>query len=224
MSKNDLEYLLKHSHKAVLFDLDGTLLDTRDMILASFRHAIAEVLGKDALPSDNDILSLVGIPLADQMRRFAPEHEAQLLKTYRAHNAQIHDSMLRGFEGTETALCELKREGLRMAVITSKQHESAMRGLEGMKLTSFFEFVIGSDDCAKHKPHPGPLLAAAERMGLAPSACAYVGDSPFDMEAAQAAGMYAVGALWGMFTADELLNAGAAILATQIGELPRTLR
>lgn len=207
--------------KAALFDLDGTIIDTRDMILASFRYAYIKVFGEDSLPPDEKLLSLIGIPLRQQMDIISAEKSDELFDAYHESNRMIHDKMIADFEGTTEALTQLKDQGLRMAIITSKRHQSAVRGLEKTNLLSFFEFVIGADDCDEHKPSPGPLYMAAERMGLEYTDCAYTGDSPFDMQAARAADMYAVGALWGMFTKQELLDAGAEVLVPNISELPQ---
>jgi pyrophosphatase PpaX len=206
---------------AVLFDLDGTLLDTRDLILASFRHATQEVMGTTV--PDEALLRLVGIPLAEQCRIFYPENPDLLCDVYREHNHRVHDELVRDFAGMKDALEELKGEGYRLAVITSKRHKLAWHGLECFGLERYFEILIGSDDFPEHKPEPGPLLEAARRMGLAPERCCYVGDSPFDMQAARSANMLAVGVLWGMFTREELLEAGAQRLAKEPHELNKSL-
>lgn len=210
--------------KAALFDLDGTLLDTRDMILTSFRYAYKSVFGEEQTPPDEQLLSLIGIPLKQQMEMISPEHSAELFDAYHEKNREIHDSMLKGFSGTAEALERIKNAGLRMAVVTSKRHMPAVKGLERMELAHYFEFVIGSDDCEEHKPNPGPLLLAAQRMELEGADCAYIGDSPYDMEAACGAGMFAVGALWGMFTQERLEAAGAQTLVSSILELPEVLK
>ena len=210
--------------KAVLFDLDGTLLDTRDMILESFKYAYTTVIGEDCLPTDAEILSLVGIPLITQMELINPDKSKELFEAYLANNATISDSMLRSFEGTEAALARLVEQGFRLAVVTSKRHGSALHGLECTGIDGYFEFLIGADDVAEHKPKPGPLLEAAKRMELPVSECTYMGDSPYDMAAARSAEMYAIGALWGIFSETELVEAGAELLLADISELPDTLR
>jgi pyrophosphatase PpaX len=205
-----------------LFDLDGTLLDTRELILSSFRHATREVLGEQ-LP-DERILPFIGIPLIYQMRTIAGEHAEQLIEVYREHNAQVHDELIRSFKGTREALDALLTEGRRLAVVTSKRNGPAQRGLACFSLEDCFELVIGSDDTAKHKPDPEPLLLAAERLGVAADSCVSVGDSPFDMQAARAAGITAVAALWGMFSRDELIAAGVQYEATDFSDLVTVLR
>ncbi|MDR2035678.1 MAG: HAD-IA family hydrolase, partial [Coriobacteriales bacterium] len=205
--------------KAILFDLDGTLLDTRDLILVSMQYAYCTVLGEESLPSDDKLLSMVGIPLKEQMERLSPKKSEELFETYLEYNARVQDSMLTDFAGTKEALDALLEKGFRLAVVTSKRHGSAAYGLKHTGLLDYFELLLGSDDTPEHKPKPGPLLAAAKLMGLAPHECAYLGDSPYDMLAARSAGMQAIGALWGMFSQKDLLDAGAEVLISDVSEL-----
>jgi pyrophosphatase PpaX len=121
-------------------------------------------------------------------------------------------------------LDELRAEGRRLAVVTSKRNEVALRGLMRFDLEGYFEFIIGSDDTTLHKPEPEPLLIAAERMGVSPDDCVYVGDSPFDMRAAVAANATALAVLWGMFSQKDLEEAGAQYEANAPRELPAVIR
>jgi pyrophosphatase PpaX len=204
--------------KAVLFDLDGTLIDTKELILSSFRYATREVLGKQV--SDEKVLPLIGIPLIYQMRAISAERADELMKVYREHNARVHDELVRYFEGTREMLETLISSDKRLAVVTSKRREPAMRGLGRFDLIQYFEFLIGSDDTTKHKPEPEPLLLAVERLGLEVDDCVYVGDSPFDMQAARAAGTAALAALWGIFPQEALEGAGAQYEAAAPCDLP----
>jgi pyrophosphatase PpaX len=209
------------SMKAVLFDLDGTLVDSEELILASFRHATLSVLGYS--PPDDVLREMIGIPLIYQMRKIDESRADEMLRVYRAHNNEVHDSLIREFPGTAQALAGLAAAGFRLAVVTSKLGAQALRGLRLFGIDGYFEFVQGSDDSDRHKPDPYPLLLAAKKMGLSPSDCAYVGDSIYDMQAAVAAGMHAVAALWGMFSKDRLIKAGAAATADSIGDLIKLL-
>ena len=209
--------------KAILFDLDGTILDTRDVILHSMQSAYTTVLGAETLPPDEDLLSMVGIPLREQMQRISPQNSKALFEAYLEENRRVQDSMLKGFSGTPEALSMLKDRGFRMAIVTSKRNAPAVHGLEHQGLMEYFEFVLGADDTDEHKPKPGPLLDAAKIMGLTVHDCSYVGDSPYDMLAARAAHMYAVGALWGMFSKEVLQDAGAEVFISHLSELPGLL-
>jgi pyrophosphatase PpaX len=203
--------------QAVLFDLDGTLINSIELILASFRHATATVLG-EALP-DEVMLRDVGLPLARQMRDFSEEHAEELLRVYREHNARTHDELVRSYEGVDETLVWLARRGYKMGVVTSKIRALACRGLEVFDLARFFDVVVGSDDVTVHKPDPHPLLVAAEALGVPIGHCAYVGDSPHDMAAACAAGSVAVGAAWGVSTREVLVAAGAEYVIEAMEEL-----
>ena len=205
--------------EAVLFDLDGTLLDTEDLILDSFRYATTKVLGAP-LP-DEDLRDFIGIPLESQLHKINPEYAKEMLIAYRENNALVHDDLIKCFPGTPGTLATLKERGYRLAVVTSKRSDAALRGLRFFDLEGFFELVLGPDMTQRHKPDPEPLLVAAERMGLSSEQCAYIGDSPYDMQAARGAGMLAVAALWGMFTRERLQEAGAQQEAKSIEDLLR---
>ncbi|TLM78524.1 MAG: HAD family hydrolase [Actinobacteria bacterium] len=207
--------------QAVLFDLDGTLIDSVGLILASFRYATETVLGVEM--SDEDLLRNVGMPLRPQMEILAPGRADELVAVYREHNNAHHDAMLKGYEGVPEVLDELRGRGLSLAVVTSKGTPLMMRGLDRFGLTGRFDVLVSMDDVTAHKPDPAPLLYAAERLGVAPSQCAYVGDSPHDVVAARAAGMLAVGALWGAFPPERVREAGPDLTADDIREVPALL-
>jgi pyrophosphatase PpaX len=189
-----------------LFDLDGTLIDSGPMILASMRHAAQEVLGRDI--ADEVLAAAVGGPgLVAQMRALDPERVDDLVATYREHNEPLHDELEAFWEVVEV-LPRLRSEGRRLGVVSAKGHASmrwAFTRLPGLEAN--FEVVIGSEDTERHKPDPEPILEALERMGAEPVDAAYVGDSPFDIRAAKAAGVYAVAVAWGGIHGDASLEA-----------------
>jgi pyrophosphatase PpaX len=206
----------------VLFDLDGTLVDSIPLILTSFRFATEHVLG-EAL-SDEVVLRDVGVPLATQVRSFSEEHADELLRVYRAHNAEHHDALIREYDGVEEVLRELKARGLAIGVVTSKLNRVARMGLDRFELSGLVDVLIGADDVEAHKPDPTPLLAAAQRLGVEPRRCAYVGDASVDMAAARAAGMISVAALWGPAEFRERVLAERPTYALEtIRELPGLL-
>jgi pyrophosphatase PpaX len=179
----------------VLFDLDGTVVDSGAIILASMRHATREVLGQDF--GDAELLQAVGGPgLEAQMAVFAPEQVDELVRVYRAHNEPLHDD-LEACAGMEDVLVRLREEGRRLGIVTAKRRSTVELAFARVPLAHLFETVVGGDETARHKPDPEPLLLAAERMSADPSETAYVGDSPFDVRAAKAAGMHAIAVTWG---------------------------
>jgi pyrophosphatase PpaX len=189
----------------VLFDLDGTLIDSGPIILASMRHATQTVLGRE-IP-DDELMALCGsLTLRAQMERFDGERADELVEIYRTHNESIHES-LEAFEMTERVLERLRGEGRRLGVVTAKRHASVALAFARCTIERYFDVVVASEDSTRHKPHPEPLLFALERLGTAPDEAAYVGDSPFDIQAAKAAGVYAVAIGWGGIHSRERLEA-----------------
>lgn len=211
------------SLEAVLFDLDGTVVNTIPHILASFRHATAEVLG--APLSDEELLHHVGVPLARQMRYFTDDEETaeQLLVAYRAFNHRTHDEMARLFPNTLTALDALSAAGMPMGIVTSKSRMMADRAITLFDLGRYFPVVVTADDTPTHKPDPVPVLYGAQQLGIDPARTVYVGDSPADIESGKGAGAATVGATWGVASRERLAVAGPDAIIDDIGELPRLL-
>ena len=181
--------------ETVLFDLDGTVVDSGAIILASMRHATREVLGRDY--SDAELMQTVGGPgLEAQMHALAPEHVDRLVTVYRAHNEPLHDE-LEACAGMEDVLVRLHEAGSRLGIVTAKRRATVELAFARVPIGHLFETIVGGDETQRHKPDPEPLLLAAERLGADPGETAYAGDSPFDVRAAKAAGMFAVAVTWG---------------------------
>jgi pyrophosphatase PpaX len=179
----------------VLFDLDGTVIDSGAIILASMRHAAKEVLGEE--PSDELLMAAVGGPgLEAQMHALAPDRVEELVRVYRAHNEPLHEELV-CCPGIDDVLVRLKDEGRRLGIVTAKRRATVELAFARVPLGHLFETIVGGDETQRHKPDPEPLLLAADRLGADPTETAYVGDSPFDVRAANAAGMFAVAVTWG---------------------------
>jgi pyrophosphatase PpaX len=192
------------SFPVVLFDLDGTVIDSGAIILASMRHATREVLGVE--PPDEELMAAVGGPgLEAQMRAFAPDRVDELVTVYRAHNEPLHGDLV-CCAGMDDVLLQLKEEGRRLGIVTAKRRATVDLAFANVPVGHLFETVVGGDETERHKPDPAPLLLAAQRMNVNPEDCVYVGDSPFDMRAAKAARMHAVAVTWGGIHAREALE------------------
>ena len=193
---------------AALFDFDGTLVDTTEMIFQSMRHATSSVLGRDDL-SREELLANVGQPLPRQMEILDAEKAEPLLEAYRAHHEEHHDALIGEFPGVDEALYRLRTAGVRIVVVTSKRRRSVEMALEkfpGLDLVG--ALFVTMEDTTEHKPHPEPLLKGLELAGDVPKDKAvYVGDSPFDVKAAKAAGLRSVAVSWGAFSEDTLREA-----------------
>ena len=189
----------------VLFDLDGTVIDSGAIILASMRHAAREVLGVEV--PDEQLMAAVGGPgLEAQMQALSPDRADELVTVYRAHNEPLHDELV-CCAGMDEVLVQLKDEGRRLGIVTAKRRQTVELAFARIPIEHLFETVVGGDETKKHKPDPEPLLLALERLGAAPDDAVYVGDAPFDVKAAKAAGLYSVGVSWGGIHGRERLEA-----------------
>jgi pyrophosphatase PpaX len=181
--------------RTVLFDLDGTLIDSGPIILASFRHAARTVLQREVV--DDEILANVGgMHIREHMAVLAPDRVDELVTAYTEHNTPLQSS-LEAFPGVLDLLATLAAQGRRLGIVSSKRRSTIASAFAVLPLERFFDTVVGVEDSDRHKPHPEPILLALERLGSATEDAAYVGDSPFDVQAARAAGVFAVGVSWG---------------------------
>ncbi len=203
-----------------LFDLDGTLLDSVDLIVESYQHTCrAHDL---PVPSRSLVLAGMGTPLRVALAELigSPDLMEACLATYRAFNLEHHDRMVRPYPGVVEMLHDLHADGIRLGLVTSKLHAGARRGLRLIGVESLFEVVIGADDVTFPKPHGEPVTTALDRLGMPTGSCCFVGDSLHDMHSGTAAGVTTVGITWGPFDAAHL----AAADPTWICHTPTELR
>lgn len=208
----------------VLFDLDGTVVDTVELIRESFRHATRTVLGEE-LP-DEQIMAYVGQPLMRQMVQLAPDHAQELYDVYREYNHRRHDELIRAFEGVEEMLEELRRLGKSLGLVTSKSADTTEMAFAVVGLREHFDAIVTASDTTAHKPAPEPLWLCLERLGVGGGKQAtggaradagasagaytgaprpiYIGDSPYDIQAGAAAGMATAAVTWGIFSREAL--------------------
>jgi pyrophosphatase PpaX len=195
-------------YSTVLFDLDGTLIDSGEIILSSFRHATRTVLARE-IPDEVLASAVGGSNIYEQMCAFDEERAEELVRVYREHNEPLHDDLV-AFEGIERVLERLKSEGRRLGIVTAKRRLTVDLAFAILPLEGFFDAVVTSEQTENHKPHPEPVLAALERLGSKPEEAAFVGDSPFDMGAGKAAGVFTVAVSWGkIHPVERLLETGA---------------
>lgn len=182
-----------------LFDLDGTLIDSIELIFRSYEHTYAA--HGLAVPSRAELLDGLGRPLSAQFGRggATPARVEELIATYRAYNLEHHDDLVRAYPGVREGLVSLRDRGVRLGIVTSKRRDTARRGLDTCGLGDLFETVVGLEDCVRHKPDPEPVRNGLERMAADAARAAYVGDSPHDLVAGRAAGVRVFGVAWGPF-------------------------
>jgi pyrophosphatase PpaX len=193
-------------YRTVLFDLDGTLIDSAAIILASFRHATKAVLERE-IPDEELLAAVGGSTLREQMLALGEERADELVQAYREHNEPLH-AELRPCAGIPRLLRELNGDSRALGIVTAKRRltvDLAFRALP--ELEPYFDVVVGSEDTERHKPHPDPVLTALDRLARGAEDAAYVGDSPFDIQAAKAAGVGAIAVTWGGIHSRERLAA-----------------
>lgn len=205
---------------AILFDLDGTLADSVELILGAFRHTFNTHLG--SAPADQDWIAGMGTPLPSQIRALVADESLiePMTATYRAWQNQHHDELLREFDGVRETLLLLHDRGHPMALVTSKATEAANRALRLMRIDSLLDHVVGLDATTSHKPNPAPVLHALAQLHCRPAEAIFVGDSPHDIAAGNTAGVFTVAALWGPFTRQTLEAAHPSRLIADIRDLP----
>jgi pyrophosphatase PpaX len=185
--------------RTVLFDLDGTLIDSIRLILDSYHHT----LSMHGLPArtDDDWLRGVGTPLKVQFAEWGENPEAldAMIATYREYNLRNHDAMVTVYDGVVDAVREIRAAGLQTGLVTSKNRQGAMRGLTLVGLESSMDVLVCADDVVNPKPHPEPVEMAVRLLGADPASTVFVGDSIHDMHAGRAAGVRTVAVLWGPF-------------------------
>lgn len=185
------------------FDLDGTLIDSTDAIVESFFHTFRTM--NHAVPPRQEIVATISATLEDQFRLYPQLNHAEAVRVYREHYVRTAPSTTSLLPGVPEALAQLQTAGVRMGVATSKRRSSAEPILQHLKIAHHFEVCIGPEDVSRPKPDPEPLHALMRRMGVAdPAAFVYIGDTPYDANAANAAGVPFVGLTTGYATRAQL--------------------
>lgn len=186
----------------VLFDLDGTIIDTNELIIASFQH----VLDKHNQPRTREqIIPFMGMTLEQQFEAFSGRKDVtEYVADYRSYNTIHHDTMVRGFPHVNEVISTLKERGIKLGIVTTKIRPSTMRVLELFNLLEYMDTIVTVQDVTHPKPHPEPVLTAVEQLKADPKRTLMIGDSPADIKSAQAAGVHSAAVAWSLKGAKEL--------------------
>lgn len=209
------------ARSTVLFDLDGTIVDTVPLIVASFQRTVSDVLGWT--PTVDQTRAWIGRSLRETFDELAPGRADEVIAHYLEWNLANHRTYVRPFEGVDDLLDALAATGRNYGVATSKLYQSALVSLDCAGLTGRVPLLATEENTAEHKPSPAPLLFALARVGASPGDAIYVGDAVVDMQAAHAAGLAPVAVTWGAASAEELAATNPAAVVHSVAELRQVL-
>ncbi|SFB22076.1 MULTISPECIES: pyrophosphatase PpaX [unclassified Bacillus (in: firmicutes)] len=178
----------------VLFDLDGTLIDTNELIIRSFLHTLEHY--RPGEYQRQDVLPFLGPTLTETFSAIDPNMVQDMITTYRAYNLENHDMLVTEFNGVYETVRTLKENGFKLAIVTTKILPVALKGLKLTKLDEFFDVVVALDHVEKPKPDPEPILAALKLLGSNPEEAIMVGDNHHDILGGKNAGTKTAGVSW----------------------------
>jgi len=201
----------------VVFDLDGTLVDTIGLIVASYQHTFTTVLG--AAQDEVRIRGWIGQPLIRAFEEVSPKHADELYANYLEWNHANTVRLIRRYPGVDAMLATLVAAGVEVAVATSKLGAPARTALRLAGLQQHVGVLVTIEDTDRHKPDPQPLLHALQQVGASPEQAVYVGDAVVDIAAARNAGMAAIGVTWGAGAREAVLEARPDVVADTVEEL-----
>ncbi|MCA0758112.1 pyrophosphatase PpaX [Paenibacillus sp. N4] len=194
--------------KTMLFDLDGTILDTNELIIRSFIESL-----KGFVPEDfgrEHIIPSMGNTLVDQMKLFSGlEDVTSLVAAYREVNLRLHDEYVKSFDYVNEVIAKLHAHGIQIGVVTTKMRLTTERGLKFVGLYDYIDAIVTIDDVVNPKPHAEPVSKAIAMLGADPGSTIMVGDSVVDIQSAVNAGAISVGVAWSLKGEQLLKSAGA---------------
>lgn len=181
----------------VLFDFDGTVMDTNNVILMSWQHTFRTLRGREA--DQKTIVKTFGEPLELTMKKFFPEVPAEkALEVYRSFHRDNFGELIDLFPGMRELLTEVKRRGYKTGLVTSRLYNTTMQGLEKYEIKDLFDAVLTADDTDKHKPDPAPINITLEKLGSSPETSIMLGDTLFDLLCAKNAGVRSTLVSWSL--------------------------
>ncbi|MDD3290301.1 MAG: HAD-IA family hydrolase [Eubacteriales bacterium] len=193
---------MKQKYKAVLFDFDGTIMDTNDIIIQSWQHTFRAVEGAERPLSA--ITPSFGEPLSLTMSKLFPDRDTEeMVNTYREYQRKVYKEKIHMFPGVAELISELKTRGYLMGIVTSRLWESTTQGLYKFDIAHLFDAVVSAEDTTVHKPDPTPCLICLEKLGMKPHEALFVGDSKFDVLCARNAGVQSVLVGWSICVTEE---------------------
>ncbi|KXH79333.1 pyrophosphatase PpaX [Sporosarcina sp. HYO08] len=210
---------------ALLFDFDGTLADTNELILQSFEYVLNKYFpGQYA--DRQSILPFLGPTLNESFGELDPEKEELLVEEYRAWNLEMHDQLVAEYDQVTETIKQLKAKGLKLAIVSSKRTDMIEKGIRLLKLEGLFEVIIGQDSVTNPKPNAEPILLALQKLNVSKDEALMIGDNYHDIVGGQNAGVRTAGVAWALkgeaylqsFEPDYMLGHITDLLAIVDGE------
>ncbi|MBA4537559.1 pyrophosphatase PpaX [Bacillus aquiflavi] len=186
----------------ILFDLDGTLIDTNELIISSFLHTLEYYYPKKY--KRKDVLPFMGPPLWDTFHSLNPHATEEMIKKYREYNLANHDRLVKEFNGVYETVETLAHENFKLGIVTTKVRDTVLKGLKLTKLERFFDVIVTLDEVENAKPHPEPIFKALDLLKARPEEALMVGDNHHDILAGKNAGTKTAGVAWSMKGRDHL--------------------
>lgn len=200
----------------ILFDLDGTLIDTNELIIASFLHTFEHY----KLPITRaETLPFIGPSLKDTFDKVDSTKSEEMIKVYREHNLHHHDNYVEAYPYVVETLKRLKAENIKLGIVTTKMRTGVNMGLKLVGLEELFDTIITLDDVTHEKPHPEPVIKAMRNLDADASSTLMVGDNSHDIEAGQNAGVKTAGVAWSIKGRETLQKLNPTYLLEDIRDL-----
>lgn len=185
---------MRNNITTLLFDLDGTLINTNELIIQSFLYTLEQYYpGKY---TREQVLPFMGPPLSESFASVDPERADEMIGVYRKYNIENHDLLVEQFEGVFETIRTLKENGFKLAIVSTKKRDVVLKGLKLAKLDPFFDVVITLDEVERAKPDPEPLEKALRALGSSPSEAIMIGDNYHDILGGRNAGTLTAGVSW----------------------------
>lgn len=179
--------------RTILFDLDGTLIDTNELITASFKYTFERFQMDFA---DEEIIEFNGPPLIETFKRIDPVRADEMVAVYRTYNLEVHDEYVKIFPNVQETLEALRAKNMKLGVVTTKMSPGAERGLEKTGIAEYFDTVVTLSQVSHPKPHPEPVIKAMKQLDALNTSTIMVGDNSHDIEAGKNAGVRTAGVSW----------------------------
>ena len=207
--------------QTVLFDFDGTLINTNDLIFASYRYAFRKVLNREI--TMKEILELYGRPLYPSLEKYGEKQE-EIYRAYKMFEQRPeNETLVKKFDGVYEGIQLLHKHGFLLGIVTSKRMHAVQKSLEFLELTNIFDVIVTPDEPVKPKPSPEPVLLACRRLGIAPDTAVMVGDSVFDLISGREAGCLTCALTYSTTPLEDLKKEKPVYLADSVYQLAERL-